>query len=178
MRSGSRATWAAGGIGVRTCSTGRRCRRPRVSPGSRSPVLLPYRSSRRASELPERYPGYDVLAKRDSPSWNEQTRRVIDERLALDPGRHTFFTDAEWPTVRAVCARVLAQESGNAGEVPLAAMLDERLAKDARDGYRDSRLPAPREAWRRAVLALDAESVVRHSCRFHELKPGPQADLL
>ena len=128
--------------------------------------------------MPERYPGYDVLAKRDSPSWNEQTRRVIDERLALDPGRHTFFTDAEWPTVRAVCARVLAQESGNAGEVPLAAMLDERLAKDARDGYRDSRLPAPREAWRRAVLALDAESVVRHSCRFHELKPGPQADLL
>ena len=29
-----------------------------------------------------RYPGYDVLAKRNTPSWNEQTRQVIDRRLA------------------------------------------------------------------------------------------------
>ena len=128
--------------------------------------------------MPERYPGYDVLAKRDSPSWNEQTRRVIDERLALDPDRHTFFTESEWPTVRAVCARLLAQETGKASEVPLAAMLDEKLAKDVRDGFRDSRLPPPREAWRRAVLALDAESIVRHGRRFHELEPSAQEDLL
>src|SRR6185312_3327517 len=178
MRSGSRATWAAGGIGVRTCSTGRRCRRPRVSPGSRSPVLLPCRSSRRPSELPERYPGYDVLAKRDSPSWNEQTRRVIDERMALDPDRHAFFTDDEWPTVHAICARILAQNDGKAGKVPLPAMLDLRLSKDARDGFRDSRLPPPREAWRRALRALDAESVARHGSRFHELKESAQTDLL
>jgi choline dehydrogenase-like flavoprotein len=128
--------------------------------------------------LPDRYPGYDVLAKRNSPSWNEQTRRAIEGRLTLDPDRHTFFTDSEWPTVRAVCARVLAQEIGAAAQVPLAAMLDEKLAKDARDGYRDARLPPPREAWRRAVLALDAESVVRQGSRFHELAPSAQADLL
>ena len=119
--------------------------------------------------MPERYPGYDVLAKRDSPSWNHQTRRAVDERLALDPDRHTFFTDTEWPTVHAICARILAQDGGQDGEVPLAAMLDAKLAKDARDGFRDSRLPPPREAWRRALLALDAESVVRHGRRFHEL---------
>ncbi len=128
--------------------------------------------------MPERYPGYDVLAKRDSPSWNEQTRRVIDERLALDPARHTFFSDTEWPAVLAICARILAQESGKAGEVPLAAMLDLKLAKNARDGFRDSRLPPPREAWRRALLALDAESVVRHGRRFHELPAAAQANLL
>jgi choline dehydrogenase-like flavoprotein len=128
--------------------------------------------------LPERYPGYDVLAKRESPSWNEQTRRVIEERLALDPEQHTFFTDTEWPTVRAICACTLAQEIGNARGVPLAAMLDAKLAKDTRDGYRDSRLPSPREAWRRALLALDAESVVRHGLRFHELTAPAQSDLL
>ena len=77
--------------------------------------------------MPERYPGYDVLAKRDSPSWNDQTRRVIAERLALDPDRHTFFTDTEWHTARAVCVRILAQDDGKAGDVPLAAMLDEKL---------------------------------------------------
>jgi choline dehydrogenase-like flavoprotein len=128
--------------------------------------------------LPERYPGYDVLAKRDSPSWNEKTRRVIDERLALDPDRHTFFTDAEWPTVRAVCARILAQESGNADEAPLAAMLDARLAKDERDGYRDARLPPQRDAWRRALLALNSESVAQHGRPFHELGTSAQSDLL
>jgi choline dehydrogenase-like flavoprotein len=128
--------------------------------------------------LPDRYPGYDVLAKRDSPSWNEQTRRAIDERLALDPERHTFFTDAEWPTVRAICARVLAQENGDAARVPLAAMLDQKLAEDSRDGYRDAHMPPQREAWRRALLAFDAEAVVRHGRRFHELALTDQADLL
>src|SRR6185437_2813974 len=84
----------------------------------------------------------------------------------------------EWATVRAVVARILAQESGNARDVPVAAMLDAKLAQDARDGYRDSRLPPPREAWRRALLAFDAESVVRHGCRFHELTPSAQSELL
>ena len=128
--------------------------------------------------MPERYPGYDVLAKRDSPSWNEQTRRVIDERLALDPDQHAFFTDTEWPTVRAICARILAQQNGKAGEVPLATMLDQKLAKNARDGFREPRLPPPREAWRRGVLALNAESVARHGRRFHELTPALQSQLL
>jgi choline dehydrogenase-like flavoprotein len=128
--------------------------------------------------LPERYPGYDVLAKRDSQSWNDQTRRVIDERLAADPDRHAFFTDAEWPTVRALCARIVAQDAARHNEVPLAAMLDAKLVDDERDGYRDTRLPPPRDAWRRALLALDAESVVRHGCRFHELTPSAQCDLL
>ena len=128
--------------------------------------------------MPERYPGYDVLAKRDSPSWNDKTRRVIAERLALDPARHTFFTDAEWLTVGALCARILAQDDVKAAAVPLAAMLDDKLAKNARDGFRDSRLPPPREAWRRALAALDAESVQRHGCRFHELPIAAQSGLL
>ena len=31
---------------------------------------------------PPRYPGYDVLTKRDTPSWNAKTREVIEQRLA------------------------------------------------------------------------------------------------
>src|SRR6185312_2315097 len=98
--------------------------------------------------------------------------------MALGPDRHAFFTDDEWPTVHAICARILAQNDGKAGKVPLPAMLDLRLSKDARDGFRDSRLPPPREAWRRALRALDAESVARHGSRFHELKESAQTDLL
>ena len=32
------------------------------------------------------YPGYDVLSKRNTPSWNEQTRAVIDQRLKSPRG--------------------------------------------------------------------------------------------
>jgi hypothetical protein len=44
-------------------------------------------------KMPERYPGYDVLNKRNSVSWNDKTREVIDSRLAIDSNRHLFFTD-------------------------------------------------------------------------------------
>jgi choline dehydrogenase-like flavoprotein len=128
--------------------------------------------------LAERYPGYDVLAKRDSPSWNEQTRRVIEERLALDPDSHAFFTDSEWPTVLAVCARVLGRQPGDEGKAPIGSMLDTMLAQDARDGYRTAQLPPQREAWRRGLQALDAEAVVRHDRRFHELAAAAQAEIL
>ncbi|MFP3656483.1 gluconate 2-dehydrogenase subunit 3 family protein, partial [Burkholderia sp. SIMBA_052] len=35
-----------------------------------------------AAALPS-YRGYDVLAKRDTPSWNDATRRAIDARLQV-----------------------------------------------------------------------------------------------
>jgi hypothetical protein len=43
--------------------------------------------------MPERYPGYDVLRKRNSPSWNDQPRAVIDDRLAIP----TPSADADQP---------------------------------------------------------------------------------
>ena len=52
------------------------------------------------------YPGYDVLAKRDSPSWNAKTRAVLDERLAIGAETHRFFDETEWPTIKAVAARI------------------------------------------------------------------------
>ncbi|MBV8806666.1 MAG: gluconate 2-dehydrogenase subunit 3 family protein [Sinobacteraceae bacterium] len=128
--------------------------------------------------MSERYPGYDVLAKRDSPSWNEQTRAVIDKRVSLDPTSHRFFTDTEWPTMLAICSRIIPQANTRARPVPLAAMIDEKLFENHGDGYRDARLPPLREAWRRALLALDAESQRAYGARFHELPPLSQDDLL
>jgi hypothetical protein len=125
----------------------------------------------------ERYPGYDVLAKRDTPSWNDKTRAVIDRRLAIDPGAHRFFNDAEWLTLRAVCARIVPQPPERA-PVPLAAMVDAKLHKQHGDGYRDARLPAMGDAWRRGLAALDAEAMARHGVYFHALAPDRQDDLL
>ncbi len=128
--------------------------------------------------MADRYPGYDVLAKRSSISWNEQTRRVIDARLAVDNAEHRFFSDTEWPTMLAICGRIVPQPESRARPAPVATLVDQKLHKDERDGYRDARLPHLQEAWRRGVHAIDAEAQSRHGMRFHQLDSQQQDDLL
>jgi Gluconate 2-dehydrogenase subunit 3 len=126
--------------------------------------------------MSERYPGYDVLAKRRTPSWNEQTRRVIDRRLAL-PGEPRFLSEAEWRALEAVCARIVPQPKTRA-PVPIAAMIDAKLFENEGDGYRDSRLPPLREAWPRGLKAIDSEARRRHGVDFSALDGAEQDALL
>src|SRR5579884_3903330 len=128
--------------------------------------------------MSERYPGYDVLSKRNSVSWNDKTRAVVDERLALDPDRHLFFTEEEWPTIRAVCDRIVPQTVARPRPVPLAAMVDQKLHKNGGDGYRYAELPPMRDAWRRGLAAFDAEAQARYGRRFHDLGPLEQDAIL
>jgi Gluconate 2-dehydrogenase subunit 3 len=128
--------------------------------------------------MADRYPGYNVLAKRDSVSWNDQTRAVIDRRMAIDPDRHSFFTEVEWPTIRAVCDRIVPQNIGRPRPAPVAAMVDEKLSTNSGDGYRDARLPEMREAWRRGLAALEAEAMLRYRHPFRDLAAIEQDDIL
>ena len=128
--------------------------------------------------MSDRYPGYDVLAKRYSPSWNEQTRRVVDRRLAINPDAHAFFDDEEWATLRSVCARIVPQPKSRARPAPLAAMVDEKLKSDDHDGYRDARLPRQDEAWRRGLRAIEAEAQARYAVAFHALDAVRQDEIL
>lgn len=128
--------------------------------------------------MPDRYPGYDVLQKRNSPSWNDKTRAVIDRRMAIDADHHAFFTDQEWPTMRAICDRIVPQPPDRLHPAPVAAMVDEKLHTNSGDGYRDARLPPMRDAWRRALAAINAEAASRYGRRFHELGALLQDDLL
>jgi hypothetical protein len=126
--------------------------------------------------MPDRYPGYDVLAKRDTPSWNEQTRRVVDARLAIT-GEPRFLGADEFATLEAICARLVPQPPGRA-PIPVAALVDCKLHLDARDGYRDARMPPLREAWRRGLAALEAEAREAHGMSFPRLDAAAQDALL
>jgi hypothetical protein len=117
-------------------------------------------------------PGYDVLAKRNTPSWNDITRRVIAERLSVDPSAHNFFSDDEWATLRAVCNRIIPQPVDRIDPVPIAALLDHKLAQGLQDGYRNARLPSAREAWKRGLLAIEKEA----NAFCHEPFPRLAAD--
>ncbi len=123
-----------------------------------------------------RYPGYDVLAKRFSESWNEKTRRVIDARLGL-PRDPRFFNEEEWRTLEAICARIIPQPT-NRPPVPIAALVDTELFEARGEGYRDARLPPAGVCWRAGLTAIEAESRQRWNVAFAALDSAEQDELL
>ncbi|GAB2561747.1 gluconate 2-dehydrogenase subunit 3 family protein [Dyella jejuensis] len=126
---------------------------------------------------PTRYPDYDVLRKRQSPSWDEVTRSVIDERLKT-PSDPCFLDAVQWRALEALCACIVPQDRQDRPPVPLAGMLDQRLHKNSGDGFRHARLPPLRDAWRIGLAALDAESKARHELPFASLDHDRQVALL
>lgn len=127
--------------------------------------------------MSERFPGYDVLAKRDTPSWNAQTRRVVDARLCVDPGAHAFCDEAAWATLKALCERIVPQPMTRRARVPVAALVDAMLQAGRPEGFRDTRMPPLQQAWRRGLAALDAEARAQGATAFHAL-PGEEQDAL
>ncbi len=123
----------------------------------------------------ERFPGYDVMSKRDTPSFNEATRRVLDARLAI-PDQPRHFSPEEFAVVAAVAARLVPQGGGPA--VPVAALVDHKLATGRSDGFRGAGMPRDGEAWRRSLLALEAEAQQAHGAGFAALLPDQQDALL
>lgn len=124
-----------------------------------------------------RYPGYNVLAKRDTPSWNAKTREVVEERLAT-PDIPRFFTPEEWAIADALCRRILPQK-GEGDQVLLVALLDAKLLVDHGDGFREVDMPYMRDAWRQGLAAIDGEAKARHDGRgFANLSDSEKDALL
>ena len=126
--------------------------------------------------MPERYPGYDVLNKRDTPSWNEATRRVVDHRLAV-PRAPRSLTPEEFALVSSL-ADLVTPQPDHRPHIPVAALIDEKLTTHRQDGYRSPGMPRELEAWRRGLCALEAESRSAHGRAFHELPRNLQHELL
>jgi len=126
--------------------------------------------------MADRYPGYDVLAKRHGPSWNAQTRRVIEERLAVSR-EPRFLSAEEFATLEAIASRIVPQPAGRPA-VPVAALVDDKLVRDEGDGYRAERMPRHRESWKRGLAALDAESRETYGRAFRALSSAQQDELL
>ncbi|WP_048861555.1 gluconate 2-dehydrogenase subunit 3 family protein, partial [Acidisphaera rubrifaciens] len=123
-----------------------------------------------------RYPGYDVLAKRDTPSWNDATRAVIDARLAVEH-KPVFLDVTEWAALDALCDRLMPQPAGRP-RVPLAAYVDRQLAAGKTKGYRFAGMPHPPEAWKRALAALDEVAAREQGRPFAALTAADQDALL
>jgi hypothetical protein len=121
----------------------------------------------------EPYPDYDVLAKWDTPSWNDQTREVVARRLRQVPPRR-FLTELQFATLEAVCGRVMPQPERGAEPVPIAPFIDARLHANETSGTRYLPLPPLQDCWRRGLDAIEAEAQHRFHRAYHLLDPAEQ----
>jgi hypothetical protein len=122
------------------------------------------------------YADYDVLAKWDTPSWDDQTREVIRKRLAEIPERR-FFTEAEWQTLEAVCARLVPQPERST-PIPIGPWIDEKLYHNWGDGFRYDDMPPLRDAWRLGLEGIDQEGRRRFGADFRTLSGAAQDAVL
>jgi hypothetical protein len=122
------------------------------------------------------YAAYDVLAKRDTPSWDDQTREVVDKRLVDIPARR-FFSESEWRTLEATCARLMPQLD-RANPIPIVPWIDEKLHHNRGDGFRYDDMPPSREAWRLGLQGIDDESRRRFGADFISLAENHQDSVL
>lgn len=122
-----------------------------------------------------RFPGYDVLSKRQGISWNDKTREVIDRRLSIE-SKPQFFTSDEFLTVVAVADRIVPQPPTRP-QIPVARLVDEKLHLMQADGYRLAGTPRDGDAWRLGLKALSVETLAVFNAPFHVLLEADQ-DLL
>lgn len=123
------------------------------------------------------YPGYDVLAKWDTPSWNDKTRQVIAERLRIGEDAPRFLDKARWATLCALADHVVPQPRGRP-PIPVAAMIDARLVQNIGEGFRHKHMPPMREAWRLGLAAIEVEAKRLGAAGFLDLTPGGRDRML
>jgi hypothetical protein len=128
------------------------------------------------SEFRTPFVTYDVLDKWNSPSWNDQTREAVRQRLEEVPKRR-FLTTEQWSLLEAVVARLVPQPDREE-PVPIVPWIDAMLHHNHTPGYRYADMPPMREAWKQGLDALAAEALNRHGKCFEELSPKDQDELL
>jgi hypothetical protein len=120
-----------------------------------------------------RFGDFDVLGQVDH--WDRVTAGVVLARLDVDPAL-TFFTAEEEPTLRALVDHLLGQHEEP--RVPVAELIDHRLAVGETDGWRYEDMPEDGEAWRRSLAALDDEATRSAGARFGRLDRAEQSPLI
>jgi hypothetical protein len=122
------------------------------------------------------YSNYDVLDKWDSPSWNDQTRAAIEQRLEQVPERR-FLSQEQWSLLQAIVDRLVPQPDREE-PVPIVPWVDALLHYNHTPGYRYADMPPMREAWAQGLAAIAAEALSRHGKAFEELSAENQDELL
>ncbi|MGI8753407.1 MAG: gluconate 2-dehydrogenase subunit 3 family protein [Acidimicrobiales bacterium] len=132
---------------------------PNLRPGKEPPQSswLPRQRRGTTPQMIGRYPDFDVFDAADT--WDAATAEVVNARLHVSTELH-FFSPGETPTLRAFCDTCVAQD----GEprVPVAEMVDEKLAAGRLDGYQYADMPDDRDTWHLVLAGLDEVAESRY----------------
>jgi hypothetical protein len=123
----------------------------------------------------DRFPGFDVLSQR--AHWDPVTAGIVLSRVGPAPDP-CFFGPQEEATIAALLDRLLGQEGRPEGRVPLARLVDARLAEGQTDGWRYEDLPEDGQAWRDILRHLDADAHATFGTRFADCRPADQDSLI
>jgi hypothetical protein len=121
-----------------------------------------------------RFPGFDVLT--EVPHWDAVTAAAVIRRTGSYDGPK-FFTETE----HACAAALLDQLTGQCDEdlaVPVAQMVDARLAAGETDGWRYADLPEDGQAWRDTLGYLDKDAHARYGTGFADASRPQQSDII
>jgi hypothetical protein len=122
------------------------------------------------------YPGYNALDQFDH--WDEKTQKVIQQRLHNIPAL-TFFTPEEARCLAAVAERIIPQtERSPEQRVPVVPFIDETLAKNETEGFREPDMPWHQEAWRLGLAGIEETSQALYERPFLELDGSQQDSVL
>jgi hypothetical protein len=125
------------------------------------PSWLPRQRRGITPQMIGRYPDFDVL---DAVStWDEATKKVVLARLE-PPGPLRFFTSDEEPALRVLCDIVLDQDCEP--RIPVAEMVDGKLADGKLDGYQYADMPDDRDTWRLVLRGLDHTATMGYQVDF------------
>lgn len=116
---------------------------------------------------PGYYVKYSTMAQKKA--WDETTRKVVTERVdQIPPVR--FFSLAEAELLSAIVDRVMPQDDRNAHRtIPIVPVIDERLFKNALNGFRYEDMPPDQEAYRSGFKAIEEMARTRFQDSFTNL---------
>ncbi len=141
---------------------------PNLRPGRQPPESswLPVQRRGTTPQMIGRYPDFDVFDA--AGTWDAATAKVVDARLH-HPGDLRFFSPREAPTLRAFCDVCVAQDAEP--RVPVAEMVDEKLAAGRLDGYQYADMPDDRDTWRLVLAGLDEVAEARYGQATYAAAP-------
>jgi Gluconate 2-dehydrogenase subunit 3 len=113
---------------------------------------------------PAPYASHDVLAKWETPSFDDPTREALLQRLQDIPTRR-FFTAAEFALLESLVEELAPPLPGLAATF-VALWIDDRVNRNLGEGFRNEREPPLQAHWRRGLAAVDAEAQHRSDGPF------------
>ncbi|WP_461103182.1 gluconate 2-dehydrogenase subunit 3 family protein [Spirosoma koreense] len=126
--------------------------------------------------MQKHYPEGTVRALLQTRQVTEATRQALTERLTAPDYTHAFFAESEFLLLEAICDRLLPQDNGR--RIPVAPVIDQRLAENGSDGWRYDVMPPDGMAYKAGLAAVNETANLLFRDFFINLSADQQDDVL